>query len=71
MDIEKIKELIIGHFEGNLTGVEKRELVQWLKASDENRKVFAEMADYWGIAHLPYFASHIDADLHEISGKDE
>ena len=47
MDIEKIKELIIGHFEGNLTGVEKRELVQWLKASDENRKVFAEMADYW------------------------
>ncbi|WP_307984679.1 FecR domain-containing protein [uncultured Bacteroides sp.] len=68
MDIEKIKELIIGHFEGNLTGVEKRELVQWLKASDENRKVFAEMADYWGIAHLPYFASHIDADLHENFG---
>ncbi len=55
MDTEYIRKLIIGHFLGNLSDTEKKELFQWLQVDKKNQQLFSEMSDWWAISHVPYF----------------
>ena len=60
MDTEYIRQMIIGHFLGNLSDAEKKELFQWLQVDKKNQQLFSEMSDWWAISHVPYFSSRVE-----------
>ena len=69
MDTEYIRKLIIGHFLGNLSDTEKKELFQWLQVDKKNQQLFSEMSDWWAISHVPYFSSRVELGFQKHFGE--
>lgn len=42
-----MNDIIHKYLQGEATGEEKRELLHWLKQSEENKKLFSELRDIW------------------------
>lgn len=65
---EHIEELLFGYFAGDLTEEQEKELLMWLEADKENKKVLFEMADWWATAHVPLFSSTMKTDFEKHFG---
>lgn len=63
-----IENLLLGYFDGELSESEEKELLLWLEADETNKKSFAEMADWWAIAHVPLFKANMKADFRKHFG---
>lgn len=50
-----IEDWIFNYFSGQLSEAEAARLCQWIEADEANKKYFAEKADGWATAHVPYF----------------
>ena len=53
MNTEHIEKIILGHFLGDLTDFEEKELYHWLQTDKKNRRLFSEMSDWWAISYVP------------------
>lgn len=51
------EDMLFAYFSGLLTQQEEKELLEWLEADEENKKILAEMAGWWAIFHVPFFRS--------------
>ncbi len=58
-------DLLFSYFEGSLSEAEEAQLLQWLQASESHKQVFAEMTDWWAIAHVPQFAAERKRNFEE------
>ena len=63
MKCDNIEALLFAYFSGTLTRLEEQELMEWIKADEQHKKVISEMADWWAIAHVPLFESDIKSDF--------
>lgn len=69
MEQENREELIWGYFGGELTEEDELKLSRWLNASKENRKLFADFAEQWAVAHVPYFDAQSKVDFETLKTK--
>ncbi len=69
MNTEHIEKIILGHFLGDLTDFEEKELYHWLQADKKNRRLFSEMSDWWAISYVPYFSSRVEANFQKRFGE--
>ena len=69
METDHIKDLIFGYFSGESTPADQQVLSEWLKASADNRKMFAGYADWWAIAHVPHFEKKSVSDFEKLKAK--
>ena len=60
---EHIEELVFDYLMGELAEDQKQELLAWLQADKENKKLFSEMTDRWAIAHVPLFSLNKKSDF--------
>lgn len=60
---EHIEELVFDYLMGELAEDQKQELLAWLQADKENKKLFSEMTDRWAIAHVPLFDLNKKSDF--------
>ena len=65
---EHIEDLLYSYFVGELTEEQEKELLVWLEADEENKKVLFEMAEWWATAHVPLYASNMKADFEKHFG---
>lgn len=56
---------LFNYFEGSLSEAEEEQLLQWLQTDASNKQVFAEMTDWWAIAHAPQFVSERKQNFEE------
>jgi ferric-dicitrate binding protein FerR (iron transport regulator) len=68
MDHNGIKTILLAYFSGEITEQERKELLQWLEADEANRKIMAEMADWWAMSHVPLFVSGREAGFKKYFG---
>ncbi|MDR1402176.1 MAG: FecR family protein [Tannerellaceae bacterium] len=68
MERNGIEALLFAYFSGQTTEQEKKELLQWLEADEANKKIMAEMTDWWAISHTPLFVSDRKADFRKYFG---
>ncbi len=66
---EHIENLLFGYFAGELSEAQEKELSEWLEADESNKKVMADMADWWATAHVPLFKSDMKADFDKYFGE--
>jgi ferric-dicitrate binding protein FerR (iron transport regulator) len=59
---ERIAFLIAGHINGTLTPLEKKELDEWISASDENIALFEKLVDEWEGGKAKAFFASIDKE---------
>ena len=69
MNTEHIEKIILGHFLGDLTDFEEKELYHWLQTDKKNRRLFSEMSDWWAISYVPYFSSRVEANFQKRFGE--
>jgi ferric-dicitrate binding protein FerR (iron transport regulator) len=62
---EIFQELLFKYFVGELNSADEKQLLDWLKESEENKRLFSEMTDWWAAAHIPLFKSDLEADFKE------
>lgn len=60
-----IEMLLFAYFSGQTTEQEEKELLEWLEADEANKKIMAEMTDWWAMSHVPLFMSDRKADFKE------
>lgn len=65
---EYIEDLLYSYFVGELTEEQEKELLVWLEADEDNKKVLFEMAEWWATAHVPLYASNMKADFEKHFG---
>ena len=69
MKTEDIKDLIFSYLSGELTEEDTNKLSVWLNASEENKKTYSELTDWWAIAHVPQFESLAVSDFENLKAK--
>ncbi|MDH6303941.1 transmembrane sensor [Parabacteroides sp. PF5-5] len=63
MKDEKVDALLLAYFSGQLTDAERQELVQWLNENEANKERLTDMADWWAMAHVPFYESGVKTDF--------
>ncbi len=70
MELENkhIEDLIYSYLAGEISGEERNELSRWLETDDAHKRRLSELADAWAMAHVPLFASGMEADFQKHFG---
>jgi len=63
MEEQHLQTLLFHYFSGQAAPEEEKEIWEWLEADEQNKKIFAEMSDWWATVHVLLFISDRKADF--------